>query len=116
MSSLTKSNEEYFKNKLQIWRIKYETYLGEMTVNKETRRSTYTHQKLRSAYSSLASNLEYLFTCKRLKEFDIPNTTNHLDGGLFSDLKNRIRVHRGLSKTNKKKLVDYYMLNSGKKH
>ena len=59
---------------------------------------------------------EYLFTYKRFEKFNIPNTTNHLDGGLFSDLKNRIRVHRGLSKINKKKLVDFYMLNSGKKH
>jgi len=116
MYALTKSSEECFKNKLQNWRSKHETYLSEMTVNKETRRSTYTHQKLRSGYSSLASNLEYLFTYNRLKEFNIPNTTNHLDGGLFSDLKNRIRVHRGLSRANKKKMVDYYMLNSGKKN
>jgi hypothetical protein len=116
MYSLTKNSEECFKNKLQNWRSKYETFLCEMTVNQETGSSRYKHQKLRSAYASLASNLEYLFTHKRLKELSIPNTTNHLDGGLFSDLKNRIRVHRGLSKTNKKKLVDYYMLNSGKKH
>ena len=37
-----------------------------MTVNKETRRSTYTHQKLRSGYSSLASNLELIRDLKNL--------------------------------------------------
>lgn len=116
MFTLTKTSEESFKNKLQNWFSKHESFLNEMTVNQGAGKSRYTHQKLRSAYASLASNLEYLFTCKRLKEFDIPNTTNHLDGGLFSDLKNRIRVHRGLSTTNKKKLVVYYMLNSGKEH
>ena len=116
MFTLTSSTEKSFKEKLQNWRSKHEDFLSKMTINQETGKSTYIHQKLRSAYASLASNLEYLFTYKRLEKFNIPNTTNHLDGGLFSDLKNRIRVHRELSKTNKKKLIDYYMLNSGKKH
>lgn len=116
MLALTKSTEKAFKDRLQSWRNKHEDFLSEMTINQGTGKSRYTHQKLRSAYASLASDLEYLFTYKRLEKFNIPNTTNHLDGGLFSDLKNRIRVHRGLSKTNKKKLIDYYMLNSGKKH
>lgn len=31
-------------------------------------------------------------------------------------LKNRIRIHRGLSKQLKKKLVDYFLVNNGKKH
>ena len=52
---------------------------------------------------------------KKHKEFNIPNTTNHLDGGKFSDMKNRIRVHRGLSKSLKKKVIDYYAINNGKK-
>jgi hypothetical protein len=116
MLTLTNAIEKSFKDRLQCWRSKHEGFLNEMTINHETGKSTYTHQKLRSAYASLASNLEYLFTYNRFEKFKIPNTTNHLDGGLFSDLKNMIRVHRGLSKTNKKKLVDYCMLNSGKKH
>lgn len=35
------------------------------------------------------------------KELDIPNTTNSLDG-LFSDLKNKLRNHNGLSEERKK--------------
>ena len=64
---------------------------------------------------SLNTNLDYLFTYKNILNLSIPNTTNHLDGGKFSDLKNRIRVHRGLSKELKKKVVDFFMLNNGKK-
>lgn len=86
-----------------------------MTVNYETGEATYTHYKLRAAYTSLCSNLYYLFTYKNLPDLSIPNTTNHLDGGKFSDLKNRIRVHRGLSKDLKLKLVDFYMISNGKK-
>ncbi len=102
MQALTKTTEKTFKKKLQCWRSKHEDFLAEMTVNYETGEATYTHYKLRAAYSSLCSNLDYLFTYKNHKEFCTPNTTNHLDGGKFSDLKNRIRVHRGLSKLLKK--------------
>lgn len=86
-----------------------------MTVNYDTGEATYTHYKLRAAYASLCSNLDYLFTYKNLPGLSIPNTTNHLDGGKFADLKNRIRVHRGLSKNLKLKIVDFYMINNGKK-
>ena len=115
MQTLTKTTEKTFKMKLQCWRSKYEDFFAEMTVNTETGKATYTHYKLRAAYTSLCSNLDYLFTYKKHKEFYTPNTTNHLDGGKFADMKNRIRVHRGLSKGMKKKVVDYYAINNGKK-
>ena len=86
-----------------------------MTENYETGEATYTHYKLRAAYTSLCSNLDYLSTYKNLLNMSIPNTTNYLYGGKFSDLKNRIRVHRGLSKKLKLKVVDFFMLNNGKK-
>lgn len=86
-----------------------------MTINYETGEATYTHYKLIAAYASLCSNLDYLFTYRSLPNLSIPNTTNHLYGGKFADLKNRIRVHRGLSKLLKKKVVDFFMINNGKK-
>ncbi len=115
MLTLTKTTEKTFKKNLQGWRAQYENFLAEMTVNYETGEATYTHYKLRAAYTSLCSNLYYLFTYKNNKAFCTPNKTNHLDGGKFSDLKNRIRVHRGLSILLKKNLVDYYLLNNGRK-
>lgn len=115
MRSLTKVSEKTFKLKLDNWHNKYEDFLSEYAVNLETGEVVYTHKKLRAAYASLCSNFDYLFTYKKFKEFNIPNTTNHLDGGKFADMKNRIRVHRGLSKEMKKKVVDYYAINNGKK-
>ena len=112
---LTKTTEARFKNKLLNWHSKYEDFLNEMTINYDTGEAIFTHYKLRAAYASLCSNLDYLFTYKNLPNLSIPNTTNHLDGGRFSNLKNRIRVHRGLSKKLKKKVVDFFMLHNGKK-
>ncbi|OIN84123.1 hypothetical protein KX00_253 [Francisella sp. TX07-6608] len=74
-----------------------------MTVIIETGKATYTHYKLRAAYASLCAKLDYLFTYKNIPDLSIPNTTNHLDGGKFADIKNRIRVHRGLLKNKRKK-------------
>ena len=74
-----------------------------------------THYKLRAAYANLCSNLDYLFTYKNILDLSITNTTNHLDGGRFSDLKNTIRVNRGLSKKLKKKVVDFFIPHNGKK-
>jgi len=113
---LTTTTEKRFETKLQNWHIKHENFLNEMTINYDTGEAKYTHYKLRAAYASLTSHVDQLFTYKNYQNSSIPNTTNNLDGGLFADLKIRIKVHRGLSKKFKKKFVDYYLLNSGKKH
>ncbi len=54
---------------------------------------------MRSAYRSLRANLPHLFIRNKYKDFEIPNTTNTLDGGTFSPLK----------------IVDDYLLNYKKK-
>jgi len=38
-----------------------------------------------------------------------------LEGGVFSHMKNMISLHRGLSKSLKLNLVDYYLVNYKKK-
>ena len=53
------------------------------TTNYETGKEFYTHQKTRSAYRSLVSNLPYLFTYKNHKKLNINNTTNLIEGGVF---------------------------------
>jgi len=112
----TTTTEKKFRTKLQKWHIKHHNFLNEMTVNSTTGEATYTHYRLRAAHASLTSHLYQLFIYKNKQHLSIPNTTNNLDGRLFADLKIRIKVHRGLSKKFKEKFVDYYLLNSGKKH
>ena len=47
-------------------------------------------------------------------ELNIPNTTNTIDGH-FSDLKNKLRNHNGLSRTRKIKFFDEFLvITSGK--
>lgn len=45
----------------------------------------------------------------------IPNTTNLIEGGVFSPLKVLIKIHRGLSKSLELKIVDDYLVSYKKK-
>jgi hypothetical protein len=74
------------------------SFLKERTINRH-----YTHKRLRSAYRSLRLNLPCLFTYQKYPELNIPNTTNSLDG-CFAYLKKIVRVHRGSSRSLKRKI------------
>jgi hypothetical protein len=50
-------------------------FIEEKTINLETGKSFYTHQKVRAAHRSLRANLEHLFVYKNNKNLSIPNTT-----------------------------------------
>ncbi|MFT5660146.1 MAG: ribosomal protein L15E [Sulfurimonas sp.] len=115
MYPLTETNEKNFTKKLDEWHDIYKDFIEEKSVNLETGKSYYTHQKVRSAYRSLRANLPHLFIRKKHKYFEISNTTNTLDGGTFSPLKILIKIHRGLGKSLKLKIVDDYLLNYKKK-
>ena len=45
----------------------------------------------------------------------MPNTTNSLDERVFSQLKKVTKVHQGITKNLKSKLIDDYLLNYNKK-
>jgi hypothetical protein len=102
---LTKLSQSDFTEKLTVWHLKWMDYLNDRSVSATTGKSFYTHKRLRSAYLSLKRNLPVLFTFEEYKELMIPNTTNALDG-CFSNLKNKLRNHNGLSKERKMKFID----------
>ena len=104
---LVKSSEAEFVSMLDSWFTKWKDVLDERTRNEVDGKTFYTHKPLRSAYRSLRNNLFHLFEYEHWKELGIPNTTNCLDGQ-FSDLKNKLRNHNGLSVGRKKKLIDKY--------
>jgi len=102
---LTKQSKEEFVNSLNNWCLRWSDYLNERSKSPSTGKTYYTHKRLRSAYLSLKRHLPYLFVFQDYKELMIPNTTNALDGQ-FSDLKNKLRNHNGLSKARKMKFID----------
>jgi hypothetical protein len=102
---LTKQTKTEFANSLNNWHLQWSDYLNERSQSPSTGKTYYTHKRLRSAYLSLKRHLPYLFVFEDYRELMIPNTTNALDGQ-FSDLKNKLRNHNGLSKARKMKFID----------
>ena len=115
MYNLTSTTETIFTKKLDEWHEKHKDFLAEKTLNNDTLKESFTHQKLVSAYKSLKTNLPYLFTYKNHKEYKIQNTTNAIDGGVFSPMKKILKIHNGFAKSLKLKIVDDYLVSYKKK-
>jgi hypothetical protein len=101
---LVQTDKETFSYYLDLYWEYYKDFLNKKAIDKNWK-SYYIHKKTRSAYNSLKNNLKYLFTwydC--MWEIDIPNTTNWLEW-LFWSIKSKIKIHRGLKKERKIKLI-----------
>jgi hypothetical protein len=106
---IPKTTEQRFTEALSLWHGQHRSFLEEKTINPTTGKPVSTHAKLVAAFRSLTTNLPYLFTYKNHKKFGIVNTTNALDGGVFSHLKKLIKLHQGLAKKRKVKLIDEFL-------
>jgi hypothetical protein len=115
MHSLTSTTQTIFTKNLNEWYEKYKDFLAEKTINYDTLQESFTHRKLVSAYKSLVTNLPYLFTYKNQKNILIHNTTNAIDGGVFSPMKKLLKIHNGFTKSLKLKMVDDYLVTYKKK-
>ena len=110
MRNLTTTTEEKFTKKLDVWYEKYKDVLLEKSIHPTTKKASYTHPKIVSAYRSLRRNTPYLFTYKKYPDFNIDNTTNAIDGGVFSPMKKLMHIHNGFTKSLKLKIVDFYLV------
>ncbi len=105
---MKQTDKESFEGALEMWYVKWKSFLNERTISQETGKSFYTHRRLRSAYRSLKTNLKWLFAWYDNIELKIPNTTNAIEGH-FADLKNKLRNHNGLSMERKIKFIDEFL-------
>lgn len=92
--TLPRTDEVTFTKQLDQWYERWQPIVDEKTYIIGYKHWYYTHHRVRAAYRSLRTNVPYLFTYQKYPELHIPNTTNSLDG-MFSQLKNRLNVHRG---------------------
>ena len=103
---LVHTDRESFAGGLMQWHEKWNVFLNERKIGIDGK-NRYIHKKLRSAYNSLKNNLPWLFTWYDNIALNMPNTTNALDGQ-FSDLKNKLRNHNGLSMERKMRYIDEF--------
>lgn len=106
--TLTYTTKEEFTERLRHFHVRYASFLNEKTRHPEGGWS-YTHDGVRRGYFSVVHWFPYLFTCHADRK--IPNTTNTCDGH-FSHVKDIVRIHRGLNRIQKQKVLDAIFLES----
>lgn len=105
MFRLKETDRESFEFWINEWHTKWKEFLAEKTIDEETGKWNFTHQRLRRAFFSVRRNLKPLFAFQFYSNIiQIPNTTNSLDG-YFSHLKSKLSVHRGASKNTQINLI-----------
>ena len=102
-------DENLFKEMLEEWFLKHERFFKEKTYHENSNRWSYKHRRVRSAYRSLKTNIPFIFTYQRPKRHQIPTTTNGLDGGVFSPLKNLLNAHKGMNFELRKRLIGDFL-------
>ena len=84
-----------------------------ITINRRTLlkngRTKFTHQRLHIAMRSIEFFLPYLFTYQDPECMGMPNTNNKIEG-TFTDFKNNLNVHSGLSIENRKRFICGFFL------
>ena len=110
INSITKMDKESFIGAFEEWHIKNKDVINERVHDKRIKKKTppFMRPRLRSAYLSIKRNMPLLWTFYDYPNIGLPNTNNGLEG-IFSDIKTKLRVHSGISKAHRKKLIDEYL-------
>jgi len=103
MQCLTYVDYSVFKSLTETLREEYADFLKERNEHGQ-----FKHRRLRSAFRSIKTNLPYLFMYKKFPELNIPNTTNSCDGS-FAHWKQKVKIHRGLSRQRRNKMINYLL-------
>lgn len=109
----TRRQARRWKQKLKYWHRKHASYVAERTVKDDpkprARTWRYTHARLRSAYYQLNKQAEDLLRSSYRPNPELPSTTNHLEGGINSPIRTKLKLHRGMIKEHKMVLVNWYL-------
>jgi hypothetical protein len=102
-----------FMEQMEIYLKTHLDYINEMS---EIDPAKYRHTRLRKALNKYNLNHKYMFTFQTNPQLQtqIPNTTNHIDGGVFSPLKRAVDNHPGTTKQRRKGLVILFLNSRGK--
>ena len=105
IKSLTKTDKETFIGAFNEWLKKWDAFLKEKSIDQDKGKWHYKHKKLRSAAHSIKINLPNLFVCYDYPQLKIPNTNNSIEG-IISDIKTKTKLHQGLKKERRIKLIN----------
>ena len=103
----TREQKEIWIRMFNEWNIKYQDFLSEKKQSPYSNRKWFVHRKIRGIRSMIINSSPYLFSF--LEDPLIPKTSNCVEGGINSPIKDLIRKHRGLTGNKKMVLVANYL-------
>lgn len=112
-----KEGASQWQAQLADWEQRHGDFIRERTLVQDPkpgkRKWRYTHERVRSAYRQLAKLLrdDQLFTYldETVTAVPIPRTTNYVEGGINSQLRTKLKLHRGMSEEHQRRLVEWYL-------
>lgn len=108
MQVRTRRQKRRWMRTFRKWCKKHEAFLKERTHHPtEPKRWWYTHRKLRATRSLIKNSIPDLF--RFVSNPEIPRTSNHVEGGVNSRLKELLRSHRGVSAQKKLIITSSYL-------
>lgn len=109
----TRIQARRWKWKLKRWYRKHRKYVNQKTIKHDPkpreRQWRYTHERLRSAYRQLAKIMDDLLRSNYRPNPKLPGTTNHIEGGINSQIRTKLKLHRGMPRQHQMRLVDWYL-------
>ena len=110
VNNITRMDKESFIGAFCEWYERNKDIINERVHDKRIKKKTppYMRPRLRSAYLSVKRNMPLLWTFYDYPNIGLPNTNNGLEG-IFSDIKTKLRVHSGLTRVHRIKLIDEYL-------
>lgn len=108
----TRRQKRRWIRKFFKWLKRFDAFLKERTMGFDGRRR-YTHRSVRRGRSHLLRALPDMF--RYISDRSVPSTSNQLEGGINSPLKDLIRKHRGMSPEHELVLMSLYLKKRAKK-
>jgi hypothetical protein len=110
MHVTTHREKEQWLQLLECWYFVYGSLLTEKSVpeipTRTKRKWWYTHGNLRRAYRILTKDQDHLFV--HLEQTGLPKTNNGLEG-INSDIKTKLKNHRGMKPNQQYQFVSWYL-------
>jgi transposase-like protein len=109
----TRRQARRWKRQLKQWYKKHQAFVNARTVKSDPRpqerRWRYTHERLRSAYRQLTKLTDDLLRSSYRPSPELPSNTNYLEGGINSQIRTKLKLHRGMPAAHQMRLVDWYL-------
>lgn len=109
----TRRQARRWKRQLNRWYRQHQGFVNQRTIKQNPkpreRRWRYTHERLRSAYHQLHKQTNDLLRSSYRPNPYLPHTTNHIEGGINSQIRTKLKLHRGMPAPHQMRLVDWYL-------